>query len=139
MTLQNTFIKYGIDFKKILLYVLAIPVFNFSLLNRPVPIKRQFESTLLMPGYFRFLTLVAYHTLLSEKVDATILEVGVGGTYDSTNIVPRPIVTGVTALGLDHVNVLGKTLKEIAWQKGGIYKVRTISNKALQQFIGEGS
>lgn len=57
------------------------------------------------------------------KVDATILEVGVGGTYDSTNIIPKPIVTGVTALGIDHVGVLGKTLKEIAWQKGGIYKV----------------
>ena len=46
-----------------------------------------------------------------------------GGTYDSTNIVPKPIVTGITALGLDHVSVLGKTLKEIAWQKGGIFKV----------------
>jgi hypothetical protein len=56
-------------------------------------------------------------------VDATILEVGVGGTYDSTNIVPKPIVTGITSLGLDHTNVLGKTLKEIAWQKGGIFKV----------------
>jgi len=48
--------------------------------------------------------------------------VGVGGTYDSTNIVPKPIVTGITSLGIDHVGVLGKTLKEIAWQKGGIYK-----------------
>ena len=57
------------------------------------------------------------------QVDATILEVGIGGTYDSTNIVPKPIVTGITALGLDHVNVLGKTLPEIAWQKAGIYKV----------------
>lgn len=57
------------------------------------------------------------------QVDATILEVGVGGLYDSTNIVPKPIVTGVSALGYDHVNVLGKTLKEIGYQKGGIYKV----------------
>jgi folylpolyglutamate synthase len=81
-----------------------------------------------MPGYFRFLTLVAYHAFSREKVDATILEVGLGGTYDSTNIVPRPIVTGVTALGLDHVSVLGNTLKEIAWHKGGIYKVRIIPN-----------
>ena len=47
---------------------------------------------------------------------------GVGGTYDSTNIVPSPIVTGVTALGIDHVFVLGKTIPEIATQKGGIYK-----------------
>lgn len=57
-------------------------------------------------------------------MDATILEVGVGGRYDCTNVVPRPIVTGITALGIDHVAVLGKTLKEIAWQKAGIYKVR---------------
>jgi folylpolyglutamate synthase/dihydropteroate synthase len=56
------------------------------------------------------------------------LEVGVGGAYDSTNIVPRPIVTAVTALGLDHVQVLGKTLAEIAWQKGGIFKVSKLSN-----------
>lgn len=56
-------------------------------------------------------------------MDATILEVGVGGMYDSTNIVPKPIVTGVSALGIDHVAVLGKTLTEIGWQKGGIFKV----------------
>jgi len=37
--------------------------------------------------------------------------------------VPKPVVTGVTALGLDHVSVLGKTIEEIAWQKAGIYKV----------------
>ncbi|KIM68833.1 hypothetical protein SCLCIDRAFT_1209038 [Scleroderma citrinum Foug A] len=75
-----------------------------------------------MPNYFRYLTLMAYHTFMSEKVDATILEVGIGGAGDSTNIVPKPIVTGVTALGLDHTAVLGKTIDAIAWQKGGIYK-----------------
>ncbi|BGP26619.1 Folylpolyglutamate synthetase [Rhodotorula toruloides] len=74
------------------------------------------------PAYFRYLTIMAMHVFLSEKVDATILEVGVGGTYDSTNIVPQPITTGVTALGIDHIWVLGKTLPEIAAQKGGIYK-----------------
>ncbi|BGP18669.1 hypothetical protein JCM10213_002913 [Rhodosporidiobolus nylandii] len=74
------------------------------------------------PAYFRYLTIMAMHVFLQEKVDATILEVGVGGTYDSTNIVPSPITTGVTALGIDHVWVLGHTLPEIAHQKGGIYK-----------------
>lgn len=58
-------------------------------------------------------------------MDATVLEVGIGGTYDCTNVVPRPIVTGITALGIDHVAVLGKTIEEIAWQKGGIFKVCT--------------
>ncbi|KAJ3517979.1 hypothetical protein NLJ89_g158 [Agrocybe chaxingu] len=75
-----------------------------------------------MPGYFRFITLMAFHVFLELKVDATILEVGVGGAYDSTNIVPSPVVTGITALGIDHVFVLGKTISEIAWQKGGIFK-----------------
>lgn len=80
------------------------------------------ESTPLKPVYFRFLTLLAFHSFLRERVSATILEVGVGGAYDSTNIVPRPISTGVTSLGLDHVPLLGTTLGEVAWNKAGIYK-----------------
>jgi folylpolyglutamate synthase len=68
---------------------------------------------------------MAFHVFLREKVDATILEVGIGGTYDSTNIVPKPRVAGVTTLGIDHVFVLGKTIEEIAQQKGGIYKKDT--------------
>ena len=64
--------------------------------------------------------------MITNQVDATILEVGVGGTYDCTNTVPRPIVTGVSPLGIDHVGVLGKTIGEIAWQKGGIFKVSVL-------------
>jgi folylpolyglutamate synthase len=58
------------------------------------------------------------------KVDATILEVGIGGLLDDTNVVPRPIVTGVSSIGYDHMKILGYTLKEIATQKGGIFKVQ---------------
>ena len=47
---------------------------------------------------------------------------GIGGLYDSTNIVPKPIVTGISALGLDHTAVLGNTIEEIAANKAGIYK-----------------
>lgn len=71
---------------------------------------------------------------LALQVDATILEVGIGGTHDSTNIVPHPLVTGVTALGLDHVAILGKTLPEIASAKAGIYKVRSsLSRMPLEE------
>lgn len=49
---------------------------------------------------------------------------GVGGEYDSTNIIENPIVCGITALGLDHVSVLGDTINQIAWHKSGIIKVR---------------
>lgn len=65
---------------------------------------------------------MAFHVFMQEKVDATILEVGIGGMHDSTNIVPKPITTGISALGIDHVFVLGNTIEEIAAQKAGIYK-----------------
>lgn len=51
------------------------------------------------------------------------MEVGVGGEYDSTNIIEKPIVCGVTPLGLDHQSTLGDTIDKIAWHKGGIFKV----------------
>jgi folylpolyglutamate synthase len=74
------------------------------------------------PVYFRFLTLMAWHAFLDLGVDTAVFEVGVGGEYDSTNIVEKPTATGVTSLGIDHVTVLGNTLESIAWHKGGIYK-----------------
>ncbi|XP_067144458.1 folylpolyglutamate synthase, mitochondrial-like isoform X2 [Centruroides vittatus] len=75
-----------------------------------------------MPPYFMFLTIMAFYVFLQEKVEVAIIEVGVGGLYDNTNIVRSPVATGVTSLGYDHVAVLGKTIEEIAWQKAGIFK-----------------
>lgn len=80
------------------------------------------ETTPLRPVYFRYLTILAYHIFLTLQVKCTILEVGIGGRYDSTNIVPKPIVTGITTLGLDHTALLGNTIEEIAYQKAGIFK-----------------
>lgn len=59
---------------------------------------------------------------LREGVDAAIYETGVGGEYDSTNIVERPVVTGISALGIDHTFTLGETIDKIAWHKAGIQK-----------------
>ncbi|KMP09095.1 folylpolyglutamate synthase [Coccidioides immitis RMSCC 2394] len=74
------------------------------------------------PPYFRFLTLMSFHVFLSEGVDTAIYEVGVGGEFDSTNIIEKPVATGITTLGIDHVAVLGDTIEEIAWHKAGIFK-----------------
>lgn len=74
------------------------------------------------PVYFRFLTLMAFHTYLQEGVNTAIIECGIGGAYDSTNVLQKPAVTGITSLGIDHVGVLGSTLPEIAWHKAGIMK-----------------
>ncbi|VDM52655.1 unnamed protein product [Angiostrongylus costaricensis] len=75
-----------------------------------------------MPGYFKFLTLLAFHVFLEESVDVAIVEVGIGGEYDNTNIIQHPIVCGVTTLDIDHTSLLGSSLLEIAWQKAGIMK-----------------
>ncbi|EPX74256.1 folylpolyglutamate synthase [Schizosaccharomyces octosporus yFS286] len=84
------------------------------------------------PMYFRFLTLLAWHVFFSEGVDAAIIEVGIGGEYDSTNLIEKPIVTAVTSLGLDHTALLGKSISEIAWQKAGIYKESATALTCLQ-------
>uniref|UniRef100_A0AC35UH79 Folylpolyglutamate synthase n=1 Tax=Rhabditophanes sp. KR3021 TaxID=114890 RepID=A0AC35UH79_9BILA len=75
-----------------------------------------------LPGYFRMLTLVAFNYFIKEKVDVAIIEVGIGGAYDSTNVVTKPRVCGISLLDYDHVSILGHTLPEIAFQKAGIMK-----------------
>lgn len=65
---------------------------------------------------------MALHAYLSEGVDAAVIECGIGGEYDSTNIIDQPVVSGITSLGIDHVAMLGSTIEEIAWHKGGIIK-----------------
>ncbi|XP_068608995.1 folylpolyglutamate synthase, mitochondrial [Brachionichthys hirsutus] len=75
-----------------------------------------------MPAYFRFLTILAFHVFLQEKVDVAVIEVGIGGAYDCTNIIRRPWVCGISSLGIDHTQILGDTIDKIAWQKGGIFK-----------------
>lgn len=84
------------------------------------------------PVYFRFLTLMAFHTYMSEGVDTAIIECGIGGEYDSTNILVSPTVTGITSLGIDHVGMLGETIEEIAWHKAGIMKPGTPAFTAPQ-------
>lgn len=75
-----------------------------------------------LPGYFRLLTLLCLWVAVEEQADALILEVGVGGRYDATNVVPAPLACGVTRLDLEHTDTLGDTVGKIAWEKGGIVK-----------------
>ncbi|XP_010937530.1 folylpolyglutamate synthase isoform X4 [Elaeis guineensis] len=75
-----------------------------------------------MPTYFRFLALLAFKIFSAEQVDVAILEVGLGGKFDATNVVQKPIVCGISSLGYDHMEILGNTLGEIAGEKSGIFK-----------------
>ncbi|XP_069465224.1 folylpolyglutamate synthase, mitochondrial isoform X2 [Ambystoma mexicanum] len=88
----------------------------------PASSKNKDSGHATMPAYFRFLTIMAFHVFLQEKVDLAVVEVGIGGAYDCTNIIRKPIVCGISSLGIDHTSILGDTIEKIAWQKGGIFK-----------------
>lgn len=85
------------------------------------------------PVYFRYLTLMALHAYVHESVDSAVIECGIGGEYDSTNILMKPTVTAVTSLGIDHTAMLGSTLPEIAWHKAGIFKQGSVAFTAPQK------
>ncbi|RPB21264.1 folylpolyglutamate synthase [Terfezia boudieri ATCC MYA-4762] len=78
-----------------------------------------------MPRYLQLLALVAFHTFIKEATDAAIWETHHGGEYDSTNFIREPIVTGITTIGMDHVEQLGPTIENVAWHKAGIFKSGT--------------
>ena len=74
------------------------------------------------PTEFELITAICFLYYADQKIDAAVLEVGLGGRLDSTNIIKDPLVTVITALGLDHCGVLGNTISEITGEKAGIFK-----------------
>ena len=75
----------------------------------------------ILPSFFEFTTIMAFEYFYQKKVDFAIIEVGLGGRLDSTNII-KPLVSAITNVDLDHQNILGETLEEIATEKAGIVK-----------------
>lgn len=75
----------------------------------------------LQPSFFEITTAMAFCWLAEQQVDIAVIEVGLGGLLDATNIV-TPILSVITNIGLDHTDLLGHTLAEIAEQKAGIIK-----------------
>ncbi|MEY8443820.1 folylpolyglutamate synthase/dihydrofolate synthase family protein [Lactococcus ileimucosae] len=73
---------------------------------------------------FEIITAVALRYFADEKVDVALIEVGLGGLLDSTNVI-EPVASAITTIGLDHMDILGSTLEEIAAQKAGIIKPHT--------------
>ncbi len=75
-----------------------------------------------MPTEFDFVTAMAMEYFAAEGCDMVVLEVGVGGALDSTNVIPAPEVAVITNIGLDHTDLLGDTVEKIAAVKAGIIK-----------------
>ncbi len=84
------------------------------------------------PTEFEIITAMAMLYFADSKLDYVIFETGLGGRYDSTNII-QPIISVITNIGKDHVNILGNTYEEIAVEKAGIIKSRTPVISGVQQ------
>ena len=72
--------------------------------------------------FFEITTVAAYVAFARAKADYTLLEVGLGGRLDATNVIDRPALTVITPVSIDHQQYLGETLEEIAFEKAGILK-----------------
>ena len=94
-----------------------------QLINKLKPYidKTILKNTTLMPTFFEIITAIAFLYFEKKKVDISVLEVGMGGRLDSTNII-KPDVTVITPVGYDHMDKLGHTLDKIAYEKAGIIK-----------------
>ena len=86
----------------------------------------QFNSSIdeVEPTFFEVTTVLALHYFSNQEVDVAVIETGLGGRLDSTNVI-EPLLTIITSVDLDHQHILGETLIEIALEKAGIIKKQT--------------
>ncbi|MGC8847205.1 MAG: bifunctional folylpolyglutamate synthase/dihydrofolate synthase, partial [Candidatus Hydrogenedens sp.] len=104
---------------------------RFQINGQPIPsedlheqiffFKKITEEIGTLPTFFEFCTAIAFHWFALQKVEWAIVEVGMGGRLDSTNVI-TPEVCAITNIGLEHTQYLGDTVEKIAWEKAGIIK-----------------
>lgn len=73
-------------------------------------------------GQFECITAIAFEWFLAQKCDVVVLEVGIGGRFDATNVIKDPLVSVITSISKDHTDMLGDTIEKIAFEKAGIIK-----------------
>jgi dihydrofolate synthase/folylpolyglutamate synthase len=74
------------------------------------------------PTEFEIVTAIAFQYFHDSNCDIVVLEVGLGGRFDSTNVIDTPLVSVITSISYDHMNILGNSLEKIAFEKAGIIK-----------------
>lgn len=85
------------------------------------------------PTAFEIETALAYVYFYQNKCDFVIMETGLGGRYDATNVIKNTLVSVITSISMDHMQFLGNTLEEIAWNKAGIIKSNSAVITSRQQ------
>lgn len=101
-----------------------------------IPIVAELERQGVQPTEFEVITAIAFNFFACSNCDVVVLEVGLGGLMDSTNVIEKPLLSVIMPISFDHMNVLGNTIEEIASQKAGIIKQNsTVISYPLQKEI----
>lgn len=98
------------------------PISDSELAEITAWVKPKAQSMEESPTEFELVSCIAFEYFMRNRCDIVVLEVGMGGALDSTNVIEAPEVGVITNIGLDHTDVLGKTVEEIALTKSGIFK-----------------
>lgn len=100
-----------------------IPKESFAaIVERIIPVIDELKQKNINPTEFEIITIAAFLYYEQENCDIVVLEVGLGGTLDSTNIIKKSEVSVITSISMDHTDILGNTILEIAAHKCGIFK-----------------
>lgn len=98
------------------------PILDEKLVELVEKIRPLVDSMAEKPSEFELITCVAMEYFCEESCDIVVLEVGMGGEWDSTNVIEQPELSVITAMAYDHMKYLGNTMTEIASAKAGIIK-----------------
>ena len=99
-----------------------IPISDSDLACVTEKVKRCADEMEHAPTEFELLTGIAFEYFFRERCDIVILETGLGGRLDSTNVITSPLLSVITGVDFDHTGILGDTLEKIAFEKSGIIK-----------------
>lgn len=105
----------------------GINISNETLANITAKVKTVAEKMTDSPTEFELITAIAFEYFKEEKCDVVILETGMGGKLDATNIIDNPLLSIITGISLDHTAFLGNTVEQIAGEKAGIIKKNSIT------------
>ena len=100
----------------------GVPISDAELAEITAWVKPLAQSMEESPTEFELVSCIAFEYFKRNACDIVVLEVGMGGAMDSTNVIPAPEVAVITNIGLDHTDYLGNTVEEIAQTKAGIFK-----------------
>ncbi|MCK5512638.1 MAG: bifunctional folylpolyglutamate synthase/dihydrofolate synthase, partial [Thermodesulfovibrionia bacterium] len=98
-----------------------VPILEAEVIRLTSHIRKAVAASDIKPTFFEFITAMAFYYFACEKIDWAVIEVGMGGRFDATNVL-LPQVSVITNIGFDHREFLGETIADIALEKAGIIK-----------------